>query len=134
MNEIKILQKLSSKNEYVINYLDTFATILGDEYKVYHIVTDIYEVNFFLILYHNNYKDKQFFITLQKGRHFRRCNRRYTSRKQRASIWGHSIVDLSIIEGHWFSSLEQFDSSRLETFVNRKNNIYILRKCLCIPW
>jgi len=47
LNEIKILEKLSSKNEYVINYLDTFSTILGDEYKVYHIVTDIYEVEFF---------------------------------------------------------------------------------------
>ena len=46
LNEIDILKKLSSKSQYVINYLDTFSTFLGDddEYKVYHIVTDIYEV------------------------------------------------------------------------------------------
>ena len=45
-NEIDVLKKLSAKSEYVINYLDTFTTILEDEYKVYHIVTDIYEVNY----------------------------------------------------------------------------------------
>ena len=44
LNEIDVLKKLSAKSEYVINYLDTFTTILEDEYKVYHIVTDIYEV------------------------------------------------------------------------------------------
>ena len=58
LNEIDVLKKLSSKSRkergegggeghrYVINYLDTFSTLLGvdDEYKVYHIVTDIYEV------------------------------------------------------------------------------------------
>ena len=53
LNEIDVLQKLTSKSEYVINYLDTFITFLGDdnEYKVYHIVTNIYEViflNFFI--------------------------------------------------------------------------------------
>ncbi len=48
MNEIDVLKKLSFKSEYVINYLDTFATFMGDyeEYKVYHIVTDIYEVKY----------------------------------------------------------------------------------------
>ena len=45
LNEIDVLKKLSGKSEYVINYLDTFTSILEDEYKVYHIVTDIYEVN-----------------------------------------------------------------------------------------
>ena len=46
LNEIDVLKKLSSKSQYVINYLDTFATLVDDdEYKVYHIVTDIYEVN-----------------------------------------------------------------------------------------
>ena len=46
LNEIEVMQKLTPKSEYVINYLDTFTTILEDEYKVYHIVTDIYEVNY----------------------------------------------------------------------------------------
>ena len=46
LNEIDVLKRLSSKSQYVINYLDSFTTILEDEYKVYHIVTDIYEVNF----------------------------------------------------------------------------------------
>ncbi len=52
LNEIDVLQKLTSKSEYVINYLDTFTTIVEDEYKVYHIVTNIYEVkwsNFVLL-------------------------------------------------------------------------------------
>ena len=44
LNEIDILKKLSTKSEYVINYLDSFSTIVDDEYKVYHIVTNIYEV------------------------------------------------------------------------------------------
>ena len=44
LNEIEVLKKLSSKSEYVINYLDSFSTIVDDEYKVYHIVTNIYEV------------------------------------------------------------------------------------------
>ncbi len=51
LNEIDVLKRLSSKSDYVINYLDSFTTILEDEYKVYHIVTDIYEVNFNLIKY-----------------------------------------------------------------------------------
>ena len=52
LKEVQVLIKLSSKIENVINYLDTFSTILEDEYKVYHIVTDIYEVkhsNFILL-------------------------------------------------------------------------------------
>ena len=45
LNEIDLLKKLSSKSKYVINYLDTFSTLVDDdEYKVYHIVTNIYEV------------------------------------------------------------------------------------------
>ena len=49
LSEIDVLKKLSSKSEYVINYLDTFISFLGDdnEYKVYHIVTNIYEVIIF---------------------------------------------------------------------------------------
>jgi len=46
LNEIDALIKMSSTKDYVINYLDTFTTNLNDEYKVYHIVTDIYEVNY----------------------------------------------------------------------------------------
>ena len=46
LNEIDVLKRLSSKSQYVINYLDSFTTILEEEYKVYHIVTNIYEVNF----------------------------------------------------------------------------------------
>jgi len=46
LKEIEVLKRLSSKSQYVINYLDSFTTILEDEYKVYHIVTNIYEVNF----------------------------------------------------------------------------------------
>jgi hypothetical protein len=46
LNEIDALIKMSSTNDYFINYLDTFTTNLNDEYKVYHIVTDIYEVNY----------------------------------------------------------------------------------------
>ena len=50
LKEIEVLKRLSSKSQYVINYLDSFTTILEDEYKVYHIVTDIYEVKFYLII------------------------------------------------------------------------------------
>ena len=46
LNEIEVLQKLTSKIEYVINYLDTFTSILDNEFKVYHIVTNIYEVKY----------------------------------------------------------------------------------------
>ena len=46
LKEIEVLKRLSWKSDYVINYLDSFTTILEDEYKVYHIVTNIYEVNF----------------------------------------------------------------------------------------
>ena len=45
LNEIEVLKKLSSKSEYVIKYLDSFSTDLS-RFKVYHIVTDIYEVNY----------------------------------------------------------------------------------------
>ena len=43
LNEIDVLKKMSSKSEYVINYLDSFSTDVA-RYRVYHIVTDIYEV------------------------------------------------------------------------------------------
>ncbi len=46
LNEIEVLQKLTSKSEYVINYLDTFTSILDNEFKVYHIVTNLYEVKY----------------------------------------------------------------------------------------
>ena len=48
LNEIATLEKLSSKSEYVINYLDSFFTLLGDEYKEYHVVNDLYNVNIIL--------------------------------------------------------------------------------------
>ena len=47
LNEIATLEKLSSKSEYVINYLDSFFTLLGDEYKEYHVVNNLYKVNIF---------------------------------------------------------------------------------------
>ena len=43
LNEIDVLKKMSSKSEYVSNYLDSFSTDVA-RYRVYHIVTDIYEV------------------------------------------------------------------------------------------
>ncbi len=48
LNEIDVLKRLSSKSDYVINYLDSFITFLGhdNEYKVYHIVTNLYEVKY----------------------------------------------------------------------------------------
>jgi serine/threonine protein kinase len=46
LNEIEILKKLSSKSEYVINYLDSFSTDVAKKYRIYHIVTDIYEVKY----------------------------------------------------------------------------------------
>ena len=46
LNEIEVLQKFTPKSEYVINYLDTFTSILDNEFKVYHIVTNIYEVKY----------------------------------------------------------------------------------------
>ena len=45
LNEIDVLKKLSSKSEYVINYLDSFSTDLA-RYRIYHIVTDIYKVKY----------------------------------------------------------------------------------------
>ena len=50
LKDIEVLIKFSSKNDYVINYLDTYSTVVEEEYKVYHIVTDIYEVKFYLII------------------------------------------------------------------------------------
>ena len=44
-DEIDILKSLSSKSEYVINYLDSFVEDLNSKYKVYSIVTTFYEVN-----------------------------------------------------------------------------------------
>ena len=45
LNEIDVLKKLSSKNEYVINYLDSFSIDIA-RYRMYHIVTNIYEVKY----------------------------------------------------------------------------------------
>jgi serine/threonine protein kinase len=45
LNEIDVLKKLSSKNEYVINYLDSFSIDVA-RYRMYHIVTNIYEVRY----------------------------------------------------------------------------------------
>ena len=46
LKEIEVLKKLSSKSDYVINYLDSFWTDVLSRFKVYYIVTDIYEVNY----------------------------------------------------------------------------------------
>ena len=46
LNEIDVMKKMSSKSEYVINYLDSFSTDLSRNFKVYHIVTNLYEVNY----------------------------------------------------------------------------------------
>ncbi len=52
-NEIEVLKKLSSKCDYVINYLDSFASTIDNEYKVYNIVTSIYEVNYLNFIFDN---------------------------------------------------------------------------------
>ena len=52
LNEIEVLKTLTSKSEYVINYLDSFSIELRN-YKIYHLVTDLYEV--ILIKYLNSY-------------------------------------------------------------------------------
>ena len=44
-DEINILKSLSNQSEYVINYLDSFVKEVDSDYKVYYIVTTIYEVN-----------------------------------------------------------------------------------------
>jgi len=44
LKEIDVMKKLSSKSDYVINYLDSFSADVA-RYRIYHIVTDIYEVN-----------------------------------------------------------------------------------------
>jgi len=71
LKEIEVLKRLSWKSDYVINYLDSFTTILEDEYKVYHIVTNIYEVNFNLTKKEINKLFKEFSFLLQ-GWHFGR--------------------------------------------------------------
>ncbi len=45
LNEIEILKKLSTKSEYVINYLDSFSIDVA-RYRIYHIVTNLYEVRY----------------------------------------------------------------------------------------
>jgi len=45
LNEIKVMKQLSSKSDYVINYLDSFSTELGS-HIIYYIVTSLYEVNY----------------------------------------------------------------------------------------
>ena len=55
LKEIEVLKRLSSKSEYVINYLDSFSTDLSRNFKVYHIVTNLYEVKNIQILFHNKY-------------------------------------------------------------------------------
>jgi hypothetical protein len=46
LKEIEVLKKLTSKSDYVINYLDSFSIDLSRNFKVYHIVTNLYEVNY----------------------------------------------------------------------------------------
>jgi serine/threonine protein kinase len=50
-NEIEILKNME-KHENVISYLDSFISIVDEEYKIYHIVTNFYEV--FSIYYQYN--------------------------------------------------------------------------------
>ena len=46
-DEIDTLKTLSGKSEYVINYLDSFVTYIEDnEFKIYHVVNNLYEVSF----------------------------------------------------------------------------------------
>ena len=84
-HEIEVLQKLSSKSEYVINYLDSFSTDLP-RYRIYHIVTDLYKVKY--SSFESFKKDKYHFLLFSfiKGWHFRRSNRRQASHMQRTSI------------------------------------------------
>ena len=46
LKEIEALKKLTSKSDYVINYLDSFSTDVA-RYRIYHIVTNIYEVKYY---------------------------------------------------------------------------------------
>ena len=50
LNEIEVLKKLSSKTEYVIKYLDSFSTDVLSRFKVYNIVTNLYEVNYSIFI------------------------------------------------------------------------------------
>ena len=59
LNEIEVLKTLTSKSEYVINYLDSFSIEVAN-YKIYHLVTDLYEV--ILIKYLNTYYSKILFL------------------------------------------------------------------------
>ena len=56
--EIEVLKKLSGKSEYVINYLDSFVTFIDEnEFKVYHVVNNLYEVKYNIHLNQiNNFK------------------------------------------------------------------------------
>jgi len=45
LNEIETLKRL--KSDYVINYLDSFFTLLDDRFKEYHVVNNLYKVNIF---------------------------------------------------------------------------------------
>ncbi len=42
IKDIEILRGL--KNDYVINYLDSFELMFNAGYKIYHLVTNFYEV------------------------------------------------------------------------------------------
>ena len=44
LNEIETLKTLTSKSDYVINYLDSFSSVVDDEYIVYHVVNNLYKV------------------------------------------------------------------------------------------
>ena len=46
LNEIEVLKKLSTRSDYVIKYLDSFSTDVLSRFKVYYIVTNLYEVNY----------------------------------------------------------------------------------------
>ena len=50
--EIELLKSISNQSQYVINYLDTFSQTYKDpddnEYIIYYVVNNLYEVNIIL--------------------------------------------------------------------------------------
>jgi serine/threonine protein kinase len=64
LNEIEVLKKLSSTSDYVINYLDSFSTDVGN-HIIYYIVTSIYEVKLCkLYIKHNSVRFSTVTVTV----------------------------------------------------------------------
>lgn len=66
-NEIELLKKLSNLNKNVINYSDSFISLIGDDYKLYNYVNDLYKVCIKLCFIINKYLFLYFFIYIQDG-------------------------------------------------------------------